>query len=224
MNGLRLSFLFHLQVFLAAHFFVNACLLRGPEVPEPLLFLRESILEGRILYYHEPSSLFAHAFWTAGLAVHALFALSPFFAAFFAGGKYKKEKTVPASRGDADRLRVPEHKVILAQPPANPARAWWMVTAGGAMEIVWASGFKYPQVPSILVIAALLLSFDLLIRAAKFLPVGTVYAVFTGIGTLGTTAVEAVVSGGFGIGKLLLILLLLACIIGLKISGEERTG
>jgi len=92
------------------------------------------------------------------------------------------------------------------------------------MEIVWASGFKYPQVPSILVIAALLLSFDLLIRAAKFLPVGTVYAVFTGIGTLGTTAVEAVVSGGFGIGKLMLILLLLACIIGLKISGEERTG
>jgi len=104
------------------------------------------------------------------------------------------------------------------------ARAWWMVVFGGLTEIVWATGFKYPFIPSLVVVAALVLSFDLLIRAAGVLPVGTVYAVFTGIGTLGTTAVETVITGNIGAGKLLLILLLLAFIIGLKLSsGEEKT-
>ena len=99
-----------------------------------------------------------------------------------------------------------------------------MVVFGGLTEIVWATGFKYPFIPSLVVVAALVLSFDLLIRAAGVLPVGTVYAVFTGIGTLGTTAVETVITGNIGAGKLLLILLLLAFIIGLKLSsGEEKT-
>lgn len=221
MSGLRLSFLLHLLVFTAAHIFVNAYLLRGPEIPEPLLFLREWILAGKILYYHKPSGLFAHAVWAAGLAVHALFAFAP----FSGGGKSARTKPAPPSRGDADRPLVPEPQAPSPQPSVNPGRAWWMVIAGGAMEIVWATGFKYPQVPTLAVIAALVLSFDLLIRAARALPVGTVYAVFTGIGTLGTTTMDAILSGG-GIspGKLLLILLLLVCIIGLKLTGEERTG
>jgi paired small multidrug resistance pump len=68
-----------------------------------------------------------------------------------------------------------------------------------------------------------LVSFDLIIRATKVLPVGTTYAVFAGIGTIGTVAVEAVFSGGsISPVKVLIVLLLLAFIIGLKLtSGKE---
>ncbi|HEY8528772.1 MAG TPA: SMR family transporter [Paenibacillaceae bacterium] len=228
MNQVRLWFFIQLFVFAAAHVFVNAYLLRAAAVPDALVFLREPILEGKIFYSHNSSGLFLHLIWTVGLAVHAVFAFSPFYKrGKSVAGKSPGTPSAPASVTPAAAPQIPGDRMQTAPaptPPANPARAWWMVAAGGAMEIVWASGFKYPEVPSILVIAALLLSFDLLIRAARVLPVGTVYAVFTGIGTLGTTAVEAIVSGNFGIGKLLLILLLLACIIGLKLTGEERTG
>ncbi|MBB6671957.1 DMT family transporter [Cohnella nanjingensis] len=104
--------------------------------------------------------------------------------------------------------------------PIPESRAWSYVVMGGLLEIVWASGFKYAYVPSIVILVALLTSFDLLIRATKALPVGTVYAVFAGMGTLGTTLVEIVSSGGVSAIRIAFILLLLACIIGLKLSGK----
>lgn len=103
-----------------------------------------------------------------------------------------------------------------------PNRAWLYVVLGGLLEIVWASGFKYEQIPSLVVIAALLASFDLIIRAAGVLPVGTVYAVFAAMGTIGTTAVEAVVSRGISPAKACVILLLLLFVIGLKLTGDRR--
>lgn len=60
------------------------------------------------------------------------------------------------------------------------------MSLGGLLEIIWASGFKYESIPSIVVLISLITSFDLIIKAAKILPVGTVYAVFAGIGTLRT--------------------------------------
>lgn len=103
----------------------------------------------------------------------------------------------------------------------SPNRAWIYVLIGGAMEIVWASGFKYEAVPTLLVIVSLLVSFDLIIRATKVLPVGTIYAVFTAIGTVGTVAVEAVFEGQISFLKVVLILLLLLCIVGLKVTSGE---
>jgi len=108
--------------------------------------------------------------------------------------------------------------------PLSPNRAWTYVILGGMLEVVWASGFKYEQIPSLIVIAALLASFDLIIRASGALPVGTVYAVFTAMGTVGTTAVEAVVSGGIPLIKACIILLLLLCIIGLKLTSDQERG
>lgn len=103
----------------------------------------------------------------------------------------------------------------------SDARAWTYVLLGGLLEIVWASGFKYEAVPGIVVLISLLTSFDLIIRATKVLPVGTVYAVFAGIGTLGTTVVEIVLSGGaVSILRIAFILLLLACIVVLKLTGR----
>jgi paired small multidrug resistance pump len=108
--------------------------------------------------------------------------------------------------------------------PLTPNRAWMYVILGGLLEVVWASGFKYEQIPVIIVIAALLASFDLIIRASKVLPVGTVYAVFAAMGTVGTTIVEAVMSGGIRPVKVLVLLLLLLCIVGLKLTGDKESG
>ncbi len=112
---------------------------------------------------------------------------------------------------------------VKAKKTISKNKAWAYVAIGGALEIVWAAGFKYEGIPSIVVLIALLTSFDLVIRATKALPVGTTYAVFAGIGTVGTVIVEAVLSGGIGLPKVGIILLLLLFIVGLKMtSGEER--
>lgn len=105
--------------------------------------------------------------------------------------------------------------------PISETRAWTYVILGGLLEVVWASGFKYEAIPSIVVLVSLLASFDLIIRAAKVLPVGTVYAVFAGMGTLGTTSVEIVLSGGnVSALRIVFILTLLGCIVGLKLSSK----
>ncbi|MFE0559112.1 DMT family transporter [Paenibacillus sp. NPDC058910] len=107
--------------------------------------------------------------------------------------------------------------------PITKNKAWAYVVIGGALEIVWASGFKYEEIPSIIVLIALLTSFDLVIEATKILPVGTTYAVFAGIGTVGTIGVEAFFTGELSLLRIGIILLLLLFIFGLKMtSGEER--
>lgn len=112
---------------------------------------------------------------------------------------------------------------MLTESKANSeSKAWLYVIAAGLLEIVWASGFKYEEVPSLVVLIAILLSFDLIIRATKVIPVGTVYAVFAGIGTIGTVIVEMVFeNGSVSPLRVALILVLLACIIGLKLTNKE---
>ncbi|MFD0715746.1 DMT family transporter [Paenibacillus sp. GCM10027626] len=107
----------------------------------------------------------------------------------------------------------------------SETKAWSYVILGGLLEVVWASGFKYEAIPSLVVLISLLTSFDLIIRAAKVLPIGTVYAVFAGMGTLGTTIVEMVWSGGaIHPLRIVFILTLLACIIGLKLTSKGSDG
>lgn len=107
----------------------------------------------------------------------------------------------------------------------SETKAWSYVVLGGLLEIVWASGFKYEAIPPIVVLITLIASFDLIIRAAKVLPIGTVYAVFAGMGTLGTTIVETVWSGGvIHPIRIVCILTLLACIIGLKLTSQGSGG
>ncbi|WHY01176.1 multidrug efflux SMR transporter [Neobacillus sp. DY30] len=113
-------------------------------------------------------------------------------------------------------------KVLTESKAKNDTKAWLFVVLAGLLEIVWASGFKYEEVPSWVVLIAILFSFDLIIRATKVIPVGTVYAVFAGIGTIGTVIVEMVFeNGSVSPLRVALILLLLACIIGLKLTNKE---
>lgn len=69
--------------------------------------------------------------------------------------------------------------------------AWLVLFAAGVLEIGWAIGLKYTEgftrlVPSVLTLAAMAGSIILLGVALKTLPIGTAYAVWTGIGAVGT--------------------------------------
>ena len=71
--------------------------------------------------------------------------------------------------------------------------AWTYLTVAGLFEIGWAIGLKYTDgftrlLPSLWTIASMILSIVLLGLALKTLPVGTAYAVWTGIGAVGTAA------------------------------------
>jgi quaternary ammonium compound-resistance protein SugE len=69
--------------------------------------------------------------------------------------------------------------------------AWLLIVIAGVFETVWAVGLKYSDgfsrlVPSVLTVAAMAASIGCLGIALKSLPVGTAYAVWTGIGAAGT--------------------------------------
>lgn len=90
----------------------------------------------------------------------------------------------------------------------------WLVVAG-LLEVGWAVGLKYTVgftrlVPSALTVTAMVGSFVLLAEALKTIPMGTAYAVWTGIGAVGTVVVGIVL---FGESASLLRLACVACIV-----------
>ena len=77
---------------------------------------------------------------------------------------------------------------------------WIILIIAGLLEVVWASSLKYTEgftkpVASLLTLAAIIASFILLAQALKTLPVGTGYAVWTGIGVVGTAIVGSIFLG-----------------------------
>jgi quaternary ammonium compound-resistance protein SugE len=69
--------------------------------------------------------------------------------------------------------------------------AWLILLVAGVFEVAWAVGLKFTAGltrfwPSVLTVAGGLASFVLLAQAARTLPIGTAYAVWTGIGAVGT--------------------------------------
>jgi quaternary ammonium compound-resistance protein SugE len=97
-----------------------------------------------------------------------------------------------------------------------------ILIAAGCLEIGWAYGLKHSEgltrpLPAALTLAAMAASMWLLAVAVRTLPLGTAYAVWTGIGTVGTALVGIAVLGEpAGIVRLACIALILAGIIGLK--------
>lgn len=68
---------------------------------------------------------------------------------------------------------------------------WTILVIAGLFEVAWAIGLKYSQgfiklVPGIFTIVGIIASFCFLSLALKSLPLGTAYAIWTGIGTIGT--------------------------------------
>jgi len=102
--------------------------------------------------------------------------------------------------------------------------AWVILFFAGLMEICWAIGLKYTDgftklVPSVFTLAAMAVSVILLAIALKTLPVGTGYAVWTGIGAVGTAILGIVLFGDPATaGRLACIGLIIAGIVGLKLA------
>ena len=101
--------------------------------------------------------------------------------------------------------------------------AWIYLTIAGLFEVGWAIGLKYTEgftrlVPSALTLTAMLLSIVLLGLALKTLPVGTAYAVWTGIGAVGTAALGIYLFGEPATAARLASMgLIVAGIVGLKL-------
>jgi paired small multidrug resistance pump len=102
---------------------------------------------------------------------------------------------------------------------------WLKVVIAAFFEVIWVIGLKHADHfwswtgTSI----AIIISFFGMIMAGKRLPVGTVYAVFVGLGTAGTVLSEIIFFGEpCKISKILLTMLLLAGVIGLKLVTKEK--
>jgi quaternary ammonium compound-resistance protein SugE len=75
----------------------------------------------------------------------------------------------------------------------SPTAAWIVLVVAGLLETGWAIGLKYTEgftkpKPTILTLAAMIASMALLGLVAKTLPIGTAYAVWVGIGAVGTAS------------------------------------
>jgi quaternary ammonium compound-resistance protein SugE len=101
--------------------------------------------------------------------------------------------------------------------------AWLLLLIAGLLEVGWAVGLKYTEgftrlVPSVLTLISMTASVGMLALALKTLPMGTAYAVWTGIGAVGTAILGIVLFGDpAGIARIACIGLIVAGIVGLKL-------
>lgn len=100
---------------------------------------------------------------------------------------------------------------------------WIYLLIAGLFEVLWALGLKLSNgfehiVISVFTVIGMILSFYFLALALKSIPLGTAYAVWTGIGTIGTVILGIIIfNEPLNIAKILCILLVILGIIGLKL-------
>jgi quaternary ammonium compound-resistance protein SugE len=101
--------------------------------------------------------------------------------------------------------------------------AWLLLFIAGLLEVGWAVGLKYTEgftrlIPSVLTLTSMTASVGMLALALKTLPMGTAYAVWTGIGAVGAAILGIVLFGDpAGIARIACIGLIVAGIVGLKL-------
>lgn len=102
--------------------------------------------------------------------------------------------------------------------------AWLLLIIAGLCEIVWAIGLKHTAGftriwPTVVTLTAMIVSIVLLGIAMKSLPVGTSYAVWVGIGAVGTAVMGILVLGEpANVGRIASLTLIIAGIVGLKLA------
>jgi len=105
--------------------------------------------------------------------------------------------------------------------------AWVILIIAGLLETGWAIGLKYTDgfrkpLPSLLTIAAIAASMYLLAWSAKTIPIGTAYAVWTGIGAMGAAILGVwLLKEPVNAGRIFFLVLLLVAIAGLKLTATE---
>lgn len=104
--------------------------------------------------------------------------------------------------------------------------AWVYIAIAGLFEVGWAIGLKYTEGfsklwPSVGTIAAMIVSFYMLSMGLKTLPIGTAYAVWTGIGAVGTVIFGMIFLGeSKDLIRMLCIFLIVSGILGLKLVAK----
>lgn len=102
--------------------------------------------------------------------------------------------------------------------------AWVYLIIAGAFEVVWSTAMKFSEgftrpLPSLIMVGGMLVSFWLLTLATKALPLGTAYAIWTGIGALGAVIVGVLLfQEPLTAARMLFLVLILAGILGLKLT------
>jgi len=105
--------------------------------------------------------------------------------------------------------------------------AWIYLVIAGVLEIGWAIGLKYTHGfsrlwPSVATAACMAVSFVFLSLSLKTIPIGTGYAVWTGIGAAGTALFGIIILGeSRDIARVLCILLIIAGVVGLKMASPH---
>ncbi|WP_163102046.1 quaternary ammonium compound efflux SMR transporter SugE [Peribacillus alkalitolerans] len=106
--------------------------------------------------------------------------------------------------------------------------AWIFLLIAGIFEVVWAMGLKYTEgftklYPTIITIVGMIISFYFLSMAIKTLPIGTAYAIWTGIGAAGAVIMGIILFGEpKSLLKFFFVALILAGIIGLKVTSTSH--
>ena len=101
---------------------------------------------------------------------------------------------------------------------------WIILFFAGLFEVGWAVGLKYTEgftrpLPTTLTIGAMVISLGLLGLAMKELPLGTAYAIWTGVGAVGTVIAGIILFGeSMALFRLASVALIIAGLVGLKIS------
>jgi quaternary ammonium compound-resistance protein SugE len=102
--------------------------------------------------------------------------------------------------------------------------AWLLLFTAAGFEVIWAIGLKYSLGfsrfwPSALTLGAMAVSFSLLALALKTIPVGTAYAIWTGLGAVGTAVLGMVLfDEPVTVARVFCLALIVAGVIGLKLS------
>ncbi|MGX9378276.1 MULTISPECIES: quaternary ammonium compound efflux SMR transporter SugE [Pseudomonas] len=102
--------------------------------------------------------------------------------------------------------------------------SWIILFFAGLFEVGWAVGLKYTDgfsrpLPTVLTVAAMAISLGLLGLAMKELPLGTAYAIWTGVGAVGTVIAGIILFGeSMALIRLASVALIVTGLIGLKVS------
>ena len=102
--------------------------------------------------------------------------------------------------------------------------SWFILLLAGLFEVGWAVGLKYTDgftrpLPTLLTIAAIIVSLALLGMAMKELPLGTAYAIWTGVGAVGTVIAGIMLFGeAVTLLRIASVALIVCGLIGLKLS------
>jgi quaternary ammonium compound-resistance protein SugE len=109
----------------------------------------------------------------------------------------------------------------------NALTGWLAIFLAGLLEIAWALGLKYSDGltrfwPSVAMVTSIVFSFALLSIALKSLPFGTAYALWTGIGAVGTMIIGMVAFGeSTDVVRVTCLSLIIAGMVGLKLASDH---